>query len=206
MGISSPWQKSRAVTSRKRRPRDFCRGLLEMAMTGNRPSTRRFADRRRKDVDNEICRYFGWPTHDWIIRPADGIQGLLILLLCVLVLMANTAMLVWEGLRGRLSNQQGVVLFFAIGAYFGHWWYQVRQDHRSYRRYIMGLCPSCAYDLRGSPGRCPECGKMSNKPRRPRTIVRMRAYRIASAAKAARSRVHERESGITVVEENERDG
>ena len=34
----------------------------------------------------------------------------------------------------------------------------VRLAHRARRIHRPGLCPSCAYDLRATPRRCPECG------------------------------------------------
>jgi hypothetical protein len=54
------------------------------------------------------------------------------------------------------------------------WWVL---DHRSRRTAsATGLCPACAYDLRATPGRCPECGSIPSthpvKPFREFTVSR----------------------------------
>ena len=49
------------------------------------------------------------------------------------------------------------LLFAALPA---HWALGLRR-RRAARRTKAGLCAACGYDLRATPGRCPECGKAS---------------------------------------------
>jgi hypothetical protein len=57
----------------------------------------------------------------------------------------------------------GVIFWWVYGAVFGLiiiGWLRIEKRRDLLRkRARQGLCPRCGYDLRGSPERCPECGR-----------------------------------------------
>ena len=63
----------------------------------------------------------------------------------------------------RQGGQWGVgVPFWAVAVLTvpsGAGWLLFYRTRLARRRVRDGLCPCCAYDLRGTPGRCPECGR-----------------------------------------------
>jgi hypothetical protein len=58
--------------------------------------------------------------------------------------------------------------YFAVGLPF--WFLALASAYTSYRFWprrkdvSLNLCPSCGYDLRATPGRCPECGLVPAAP------------------------------------------
>jgi hypothetical protein len=60
---------------------------------------------------------------------------------------------------GRPMYQVYVPYWLLVGV-FGWPMLRVPKVVRSRRRSGRGLCVGCGYDLRATPGRCPECGKV----------------------------------------------
>jgi hypothetical protein len=48
----------------------------------------------------------------------------------------------------------------AMGLILAGWWKIDARKKLDRERIRLGLCRWCGYDLRASPGRCPECGKV----------------------------------------------
>ena len=56
-----------------------------------------------------------------------------------------------------LYGFSGAVVFWLIGSHLS-WKIRVSVVRKLVRKQFPHLCGNCGYDLRGSDGRCPECG------------------------------------------------
>jgi hypothetical protein len=92
----------------------------------------------------------------------------------LLLVVATTAAIAFAAgaLVGNLppTTGEGIALAYGGAAVLVALWVLratrvlVTPTERRLRRRRLGLCPSCGYDLRATPDRCPECGAAATTP------------------------------------------
>lgn len=82
-----------------------------------------------------------------------------------LVLVFGTMVGVWVFVNTVLGGIAGWLLL--AGAIFSSWYFVERPRQLRIRGWAKGQCERCGYDLRGTPGWCPECGTHAKDAARP---------------------------------------
>ena len=77
--------------------------------------------------------------------------------------LSVAALLGYGALRGDGTAELVVGLVLAV-SWLLAWCFSDRPTALELERRAKGLCVACGYDLRASPGRCPECGRAATTP------------------------------------------
>jgi len=100
-----------------------------------------------------------------LVYPVDTIRDLLRWIILTFVSPILMPLLVIEAAGGRLTphwaNITCLLAYLAAFSFILIGWMRIEARRKLVRqRASLGLCRRCGYDLRGSPSRCPECGKI----------------------------------------------
>ena len=78
---------------------------------------------------------------------------------CVFTCGVFGAAVAFRAVPAAWDNNPGWLAAFAVGGLSMAWVGRRREKRRLRKqRHLLGLCPACAYDLRATLRRCPECG------------------------------------------------
>ena len=82
--------------------------------------------------------------------------GALVPIIGLLFALGSTFALVISPSRSTLA---AFIFWLVLGIFGVRKWFNDRKTDRSFRWIMEGKCGNCGYDIRETPGVCPECGQ-----------------------------------------------